>query len=223
MFLRAVFVFLFLSTAPAWAFSSDPATLDWDDLLPKMGKIESPHLQLPQMQQWDVESLADLMWFEANDKYQDDPTIAQDMADLTEQLTDQGVDIKKAVRDYETYRDEIAKRNRAVVAELDGRTTRLPGYALPLEFEQGEVREFLLVPYLGACIHTPPPPPNQIVFVRVAQPFKMEGLYEPVWVTGRMKTGQVEKNLSYVDGAAKIETGYTMEGVKIEPYLDKSQ
>ncbi len=51
---------------------------------------------------------------------------------------------------------------------LDGQMVRLHGYVVPLEDPKGELKEFLLVPYLGACIHTPPPPENQIVHVRAS-------------------------------------------------------
>jgi len=216
-----VFLLVLLGTGPVSA--SETQTLDWDDLLPKMTQMKSSYLDLPQDQQFDVESLADLLWFQANGKYQDDPNIAQDIKDFTDQLTEQGVDIEKAVKDYEAYRDELVKRSKAVKPELNGRDVRLPGYALPLEFDGSAVTEFLLVPYLGACIHTPPPPPNQIVFVRVDEPFQMKDIYEPVWVTGRMSTGLAEKNLSYVDGETKIKTGYSLNGRKIEPYLSDAK
>ncbi len=53
-----------------------------------------------------------------------------------------------------------------VVKSLDGQQVKLPGYIVPLEVnEEGRTTEFLLVPYYGACIHVPPPPPNQIVHI----------------------------------------------------------
>ena len=73
-----------------------------------------------------------------------------------------------------------------LVHELDGRIIQIPGYALPLEFSDAAVTEFLLVPYVGACIHSPPPPPNQIVHVHSRKGFQLSQLYMPVWVTGRM-------------------------------------
>jgi hypothetical protein len=50
--------------------------------------------------------------------------------------------------------------------ELDGVAIRLPGYLVPLDESGNGIKEFLLVPYFGACIHTPPPPANQIVLVQ---------------------------------------------------------
>ena len=57
----------------------------------------------------------------------------------------------------------------AVVPELDGKRVRIGGYVVPLDFEATNVKEFLLVPFVGACIHVPPPPPNQIIYVKSAK------------------------------------------------------
>ena len=79
--------------------------------------------------------------------------------------------------------------------------------------------EFLLVPYVGACIHTPPPPPNQIVHVRTEEAYTTDGgLYTPVWVNGLMKTEQSQSNLNFVDGSAGIPSSYALEAVSVEPY-----
>ncbi|MBX2886033.1 MAG: DUF3299 domain-containing protein, partial [Granulosicoccus sp.] len=76
-----------------------------------------------------------------------------------------------------------------VVPELNGKRVKIPGYIVPLEFdEQTELTEFLLVPYFGACIHTPPPPANQIVFARSKTSLQIDSKYDPVWVVGTMRT-----------------------------------
>lgn len=82
-----------------------------------------------------------------------------------------------------------------VVEELNGLDVRLPGYVVPLDFNSGGIyNEFLLVPYFGACLHTPPPPPNQIVYVKASSGAKVDSIYEPVWVEGTMKTGKFESD-----------------------------
>lgn len=84
-----------------------------------------------------------------------------------------------------------------VVEDLDGSMVRMPGYILPLDFaERGSAREFLLLPYHGACVHYPPPPPNQIVYLRSAEPIRFEALWEPVWVEGRMEIERVDTDLA---------------------------
>lgn len=97
-----------------------------------------------------------------------------------------------------------------VVEALDGETIRLPGYVLPLEFEETSVKEFLLVPYFGACIHVPPPPSNQVVFVKSEEPIEVSGMFDAVWVTGEINTVPVSSDLA--------EAGYTMDAIQIDPY-----
>jgi hypothetical protein len=70
---------------------------------------------------------------------------------------------------------------------IDGRRIRIPGFVAPLDAEEREVREFLLVPYFGACIHVPPPPSNQIIHVRDAHPPEGVGMMSTVWVYGRIR------------------------------------
>ena len=101
-------------------------------------------------------------------------------------------------------------RSAPVVGELDGQRIRLPGYVVPLDFEATDVAEFLLVPYFGACIHVPPPPSNQIVYVTTVAGYPLKELFEPVWVTGVIRT---QAYLNEVGDA-----GYTLKATIIEPY-----
>jgi hypothetical protein len=75
-----------------------------------------------------------------------------------------------------------------VVTEFNGKRVRIGGYVVPLDFEATTVKEFLLVPFVGACIHVPPPPANQIVYVKSEKGFQVAGQFDPVWVTGTLKT-----------------------------------
>lgn len=103
---------------------------------------------------------------------------------------------------------------------LNGKFIRLPGYVLPLDFDGGKTIEFLLVPFVGACIHVPPPPPNQIVHVKFQGGFKSQGLYTPVYVTGRLAAIGETVDLSLTDGQMPVETGYRLEAVSVEPYKE---
>lgn len=94
---------------------------------------------------------------------------------------------------------------------LDGQTVKLPGFVVPLAIDaKSRVSEFLLVPYFGACIHVPPPPPNQIVHVTMAQPMQLESMYEPVWVIGKLSTQGVNSQLA--------SAAYSIAGQKTEKY-----
>ena len=98
-----------------------------------------------------------------------------------------------------------------VVEELIGQTIRMPGFILPLDAQPGgTIGEFLLVPYFGACVHTPPPPPNQIVHVVMDEPITVERVWSPVWVTGVLTS---ERSMNELGNAA-----YTLELIDHEPY-----
>ena len=96
----------------------------------------------------------------------------------------------------------------AVVPELDGQRVRIGGYVVALDFDATSIREFLLVPFVGACIHVPPPPPNQIIYVKAAEGFEISGQFDPVYVTGTLKTARQFTGLA--------ATGYSMEAEKVE-------
>jgi hypothetical protein len=98
--------------------------------------------------------------------------------------------------------------------KLEGKMVRIPGFVVPLDDFQDEGAEFLLVPYYGACVHTPPPPPNQIVMVGMSNKKSVKlGLFDAVWLSGRLKIASVESPYGTV--------GYQLEGMKIEPYSSK--
>jgi len=93
---------------------------------------------------------------------------------------------------------------------LDGEAVRLPGFVVPLDFEQGRTSRFLLVPYYGACIHVPPPPPNQTLYVVTEEPVAFGRLSQAVWVQGELETGRFRSEM----GAA----AYSLRLEAIEPY-----
>jgi len=93
---------------------------------------------------------------------------------------------------------------------LDGAAVRLPGFVVSLEREGAALKEFLLVPYFGACIHVPPPPANQIIYVKSSQAVKDIRTMDAVWISGTLKVEHADTGM----GAA----GYRMTAVKVEPY-----
>lgn len=97
-----------------------------------------------------------------------------------------------------------------IVPELNGQMVKIPGYMVPLDLVEGKVTSSLLVPYFGACIHVPPPPPNQIVHVKFEEPVEIDSIWDPVWVTGKLGLETFASDF--------VEAGYSMEGEGIEAY-----
>lgn len=95
--------------------------------------------------------------------------------------------------------------------ELDGQAVRLPGFVVPVEASADETTGFLLVPYYGACIHVPPPPANQTVYVLTEAGEGADiGLFEVVWVTGTISVKRIDNEIA--------EAGYTIYASDIAPY-----
>lgn len=99
----------------------------------------------------------------------------------------------------------------AVNKSLEGVTVRLPGFIVPLEaVKAGRPIEFLLVPYFGSCIHVPPPPPNQIVYVHAGNSSAIESIYDAYWITGKL---HVQTKTTRLGSAA-----YELSADRIEAY-----
>ncbi len=97
------------------------------------------------------------------------------------------------------------------VASLDGRRVRLPGLVIPLEADAKRMSEFLLVPYFGACIHVPPPPANQVVYVRTAADgVPVREFYEAVWVEGTLRSEHHANDTG--------DASYTLDVERVESY-----
>lgn len=98
-----------------------------------------------------------------------------------------------------------------VVDELDGKRVMIAAYITPLEFDgQTKMSEFLLVPYVGACMHTPPPPANQVVHANSKEAIELTSIYDPVWAIGTIRTETVKSDLA--------ESGYHLQVEEVLPY-----
>ncbi len=97
------------------------------------------------------------------------------------------------------------------VKELNETKIRIPGYTVPFEYgANAEISEFLLVPYYGACLHAPPPPPNQTVFVMAEDPIRLRDLAQAVWIEGTIYTQTQESELA--------DAAYTIRVDRVETY-----
>jgi hypothetical protein len=194
------------------ALAEQVRQLSWRDLVPAELLADDPLAGLTQEQLdlvvWVVNTLDSLP-----PRGPDTEEFYRDIDEAIPELREAGIDINEL----------MAKRKilqTSIVEELNGQRVRIPGYLLPLEVSATKVTEFLLVPYIGACIHVPPPPPNQIIYVKIGQSksYKSKSLYEPVWVTGVIAVKSMVKDLYLVDGSAGVDIGYSMQANRIEPY-----
>lgn len=206
-------LFAFAIAGPLLA--ADPRNISWQDLLPEERPYHDPFATLDYSQ---VNALAMLYRIEILHADTADDEKRAEAFQIREDLVSQGLD-----PDWLFEQREIVMNQRLIAArepnlDLLGENVRLPGYLLPLDIVDQKAVEFLLVPTVGACIHTPPPPANQMVYVRYEQGFEIDELYKPVWISGEMRALSRSQSLNYVDGQANIETSYAMDALSVEIY-----
>jgi hypothetical protein len=131
-----------------------------------------------------------------------------------------GQDMGSGLSDSDPKAQAMMKRLREIwdaaptVPGLDGQVVRLPGFVVPLDQAADGLKTFLLVPYFGACIHTPPPPSNQIIYVVAQKPAKVRSM-DPVWVRGTLRTER--------QASAMGASSYRLDALGVEPYVEPTR
>lgn len=195
---------------------TDIKEIEWDSLVPELPAQKNPLAGMSEEEVGFVEWIIYLRESLPAKVTEHNKGLFDEMNTAIPELKKKGIDVDKIIADR---RD----RSSAVNKDLDGVDVRLAGYLLPLDLSGKAVKEFLLVPYVGACIHVPPPPPNQLVYAvsTTAVPYEIEKLFLPVSVTGKMAVKSLSKDLFLVDGSDNVDIGYSMTVSKIEEYKHK--
>ena len=101
----------------------------------------------------------------------------------------------------------------ATVASMHGRKVRIPGYVVPIDLDdQQRMRSFFLVPYYGACIHVPPPPPNQLIYAELDAAIEVPSMWEAQWLTAELQISRVDADIA--------SSSYRAVSAQIEPWTD---
>jgi len=221
---------LSLLASPA---SAAPLEINWEDLLPsttetlteKSRELQKEFRELDKEKQTLYRSIADeLALRERLDSgiREKGDLGRQELDSLEANLSGKNPEAVAFWDQVSKLNEEIQTEREKINPELNGKSIKMPGYVLPLQSEDGKVYEFMLVPYVGACVHTPAPPANQLVFVKTSEGFPSEDLFTPVWVEGVMSTKQATYDLSYRDGNLDVESGYSLDAVQIKVYEEEN-
>lgn len=130
---------------------------------------------------------------------------------LKAEMADKINELKK--EDLNTILQERLKdiyQRAPVNAALHQKRIQLSGYTVPLDDAQRGLKEFLLVPTFGACIHTPPPPQNQIVYVISSTPLEDVGLMDALTVRGQLSVKTFDNSMG--------RAAYTLGLESFQPY-----
>ena len=196
------------------ANSAETRTIDWNDLRPTLPEIESPFSELTPAQLKDIRTYVG--WTTSAPSEKEKGGYRQQKDDAIARLVGAGIDVEDLMS---RRRKIILQRNRTALGpnqEILGMPIRMLGYVLPLSLVNQKVTEFLLVPYAGACIHTPVPSPNQIVHVKFPEGVKINIVFESVWVHGRLEAKPTKFDVGYSDGSGTLQANYTLTAGSIK-------
>jgi hypothetical protein len=148
----------------------------------------------------------------------DDLAVLLNPPDFLFDIEDQSEDDNMKALKEANPTDEITKRyqqaleSTQVVETFNGKSIRLPGFIVPLETDEKQrVTQFFIVPYFGACLHMPPPPPNQIIFVNSAAGIEVTSLYDAFWFEGVLSIDTTDSLLGKSAYSMKLNKAYLYE------------
>lgn len=179
------FFLIFSIFISADAVLSEPSTIDWEDLSP----AEGHGVKLKLDHQADIRGIPDISEFNGSKEYLDN--FLDDMKYV------------KATQGESGF----------INMDLNNKKIKIAGYITPIAFDGDNVTEFLFVPYRGACIHVPPPPANQIIYVESARGLKADKIWFPQWITGILLANSVSTIVA--------DVGYSIKNASVTPYQNE--
>jgi len=198
--------------------AAEPIKIGFDDLQGTVEPYDDPFKDLTETQLYNLSIYAQILEMQevmperVTESMQIDAQVAKTA------LLEDKIDLQDMLAKGKIISDIFRKAAASTNALLANQTIEMAGFMLALEFDNGLVTEFLLVPTIGACSHKSVPPANQIVLVTSEKPVRAGEAYEPVLVTGRLQLGAQEKELYLVDGELNIEMAYSIDNAKVVPY-----
>lgn len=217
MFLRTLAILLVLSASTALSIdrTTSAQKIGWPDLVPKMKPLVDPLDSLTFERRFEVESI---FWVRqlSEEERSRSPYLVEEANGYEKELGAAGISVNDLIAEYEAFAVAVDEQGKSLRKGLDGEAITLEGFLLPLEFSTDGSKEFLLVPYVGACIHVPPPPANQIVLISLTSNVLIREIFAPARVTGRIRTRLSTTKLFFVDGEADIQLGYHIRNAQVE-------
>ena len=197
--------------------AQDIRKITWNDLVVKV-EFDDPFLDLSSEQLYNLSLVARFREKEADpDKAITSTELAQKDS-LEGLLASDNVDVDYLLSMRYKIKELRQQQFEAVDTSLNNTRVKIPGYLLPLNFTNEKTTEFLLVPWVGACIHTPPPPKNQIIYIQTNEGLAPMSRFEAVSIEGIITTINKTTTLYLVDGRDEISSGYSILDAKISIY-----
>ncbi|MEO0886643.1 MAG: DUF3299 domain-containing protein [Cyanobacteria bacterium J06648_10] len=207
-----------IPAAPAAAQS----TITWEDLQAQSTHLRNPYEQLSEDQTFRLSSLYQLREWTKDNPPAPDSIEAKEIQRLEQTFADEGIDPDALLVHVDEAQAYWRSQAQTTNSDLEEQFVQLSGYVLPLgdnrsDSQTQSVNEFLLVPYVGACIHVPAPPPNQIIHIEPAAAIENPGVFSAVEVTGKLRSQSNSYELFRVDGTRTVDVSYALDLEAIAP------
>lgn len=211
-------ILIILCFCISFIYAQGYQTIDWVDLEGKGEAYDDPFEKLSEEQLFNLSILYEIQNMDASEV---DEYLQEDMDEAKQSLEKEKIDIKYYFDQAERIAKIREKESKLTNSTLNNKKVELSGFSLALGLNEGKIQEFLFVPFLGACIHTPPPPPNQILYVKSSKPVKVDDRFEPLTIRGTLQIKQNKNKLFLMDGEDDIQSGYIFLADEIKPYKYK--
>jgi hypothetical protein len=204
-----------IAAAPVSAAAATP--VDWSRLPePSAQEFEDPYRDLAPEQMRELMSLVRLREELAVEGLTN--------AERT-QLEARSVELESALRaggiDVDwllSQRWAVADRRRqaAVAANmaLDGQLVEITGFLVPALTDSGEAGAYLM-PDRRVCNHLPPPPPNQLVRLRMEEVVETRILCQRATVRGTLRARETRHEVVVIDHSLPMWSAWTLEAVSV--------
>jgi hypothetical protein len=181
--------------------------IKWEDLTVKLDYYD-PFKELTSSQLFNLSEVAIYRVMEETHELSRSERLRKDS--LEQHLKTEKIDIDYLLSMRYKVAESRNKELQAVNSSLNNKKVVIGGYLLPLNYIEEKVFEFLLVPWVGACIHTPPPPRNQLIYLKTKEGIEVKSRFQAVKVKGTLTTEDRTSSLFLLDGSSDITSGYSI-------------
>ncbi|GEM80346.1 DUF3299 domain-containing protein [Vibrio superstes] len=204
---------LILITVLFSSFCFSAQTLNWQDLVPK---IEAPTQSVPELSQTELQLFQDILAYRLASERR---TLSKEeqlgLSSRLEIAKEINLDVDRLTEIRQSYLSAKERAMSTTVSDLPIGEVTINGFLVPLQMDGMKTTQFLLVPTADACVHTPPPPINQIIVVDFKEGFELQSLDVPVSVSGTIHSKPSQLDVNFSDGNQAINSGYQISASDI--------
>ncbi|WP_171125470.1 DUF3299 domain-containing protein [Ruegeria sp. HKCCD7239] len=214
--MRIPSIMLILTLLGSASFAGPARPVDWSDLGNNLSSQKNPYYGLTADEARLVGVLVHTAEMREAGKALS-PHVLQGEKIALSALNSVGIDGAAKVTDVAAFGKMMDSSRNDLNNRLLGQSIEISGFVLPLNFTDTKITEFVLVPFAGACVHTPPPSRNQMIVVNYPEGFLVNGLFQAVAISGQLVRGDTVRSIGFSDGISSLDIGYQMEAVFVDP------